>query len=127
MMKPGRGTLFLPPWDDPLHSAEDLLMAKTTSSLLVPSPALAQERKQWINVWRAGWVAVGSPKEATQPSSAVERGAQQNATLKWGPCHSREHSVHCRKLFNLKVICAFQKTAALTLINNGPAQPCWSR
>lgn len=92
------------------------------SSLLCPSPALPQVEEEWINVWRADWVTVGSH----QGSHSAQ---QQNANLQMAPCHYRGHNVYWRELSDLKVFCAFQKMAALTLIDNRLAQlkPCWSR
>lgn len=94
-------------------------MAKThqKSSCAQGSPSL---REKGVDQCVEGWLGDCGlpPKEATQPSGRVESKAQRNVISQWAPCHYREHSVYCRELSNLKVICAFQKTAALTLINN---------
>lgn len=112
----------LPPWNDPLHLAEGLWWLRLTSTLLGPNPALPQVEKEWINVWRADWVTVGSHQRSHSSQ-------QWNAISPMAPCHYRGQNVYWREVSNLKVICTFQKMAALTLINNRLAQlkPCWSR
>lgn len=95
---------------------------RLTSSLLGPNPTLPQVEKEWINVWRADWVTVGSHQRSHSSQ-------QRNAISPMAPCHHRGQNIYWREVSNLKVICAFQKMAALTLINNRLAQlkPCWSR
>lgn len=73
-------------------------------------------------------VWLGTPIQRRNSAQGQWRAGQQNLILQRAPCHSRKHSVYQKEPFSLKVICAFQKTAALTLINNQPAQPkaCWA-
>lgn len=117
-----RGYL-LPPWDGPLHTAEELLEQKPTRSLLCPQHSPSQERKEWRKVWRADWVTVGShTKKPLSPAVLWGAGGQQNA-ISYGPLATTGSTVFTAERSLTSVICTSQKTAAWTLINNRPAQP----
>lgn len=121
---------LLSPWGDPLHLAEDLLVVKTPQQSACSQPSPSPGDKE-VDKCTEGWLGGCGlpPKKAIHPSSAVQSGAPWNVISQWAPCHCREPSVYWREFSTLKVLCAFQKMAAFTLINNWWAQPKpgWSR